>query len=822
MTWARVRAQFEALLDLPAAEQHARLAELAATEPGLAADVRRLLASDAAALGYLERPAAPPLVAAAAGQCFGRYELVRLLGSGGMGSVWEAVQHDPERRVALKLSVRGAQSAAERWRFEHEVRVLAALSHPAIATFFDAGTVQGDGTEVAWLAMELVDGARDVLRWADDQALARDQRIALFLRLCDAVAHGHRHGVLHRDLKAGNVLVSHDGQLKLIDFGVARALGTDGDAAPRTTTGELVGSLFTMAPEQLRGRPAAVGVGADVYALGVLLYQLLCGRLPFDFAGRSLAEVARIVLEQEPLPARAVRPDLPADLGWILAQALQKDPQRRYPTVEALVADLQRYRAHLPVTARAPRLGYRLAKFMRRHRIGALVAAALGGGLALGGYGLWHGAEEARAEAVVARRANEVSREVLRVVTDLFENIDDTEASRELTVHQLLASAGLDERATADPLVEQAVREVRGRTFARLRRFPEARAELERAHELHGRAAAPGDAAEAARVAAHGQLLAADLGRVLTRTGERPRGEQLLRAAVAATARGAEDRTRRKVLTTFCQWLADENLAAELLPAAEELRAVGERMQNAATVLLAEQRIAEAASRLGRHDLAIEASGRAWRAACERFGDEHRVPCAMLQTHVRALQVARRLDEAEALYPRLVAACRTVFGEGHGNHLAVLNNQVALLFARGRMAEAVAGMQQIVDAHEARGGPLTAERVTAIHNLGQVLTQANRFAEAEPHLRRAAAAAPAVFGPEDPDGLWMPFHLGACLAWQQKWTEAEPLLRSSHERLAAVLPPGDPDLAKARTTLAAAHAHNGDASGAAAWRARAQ
>ncbi|MBL8728534.1 MAG: protein kinase [Planctomycetes bacterium] len=826
MSWSQVRREFERLCDLPPAAVAARLAALAATDRGLAQQVRELLAQDAAAPQFLERgpqplPGARSVTFAAAGARLGRYELVRPLGSGGMGAVWEARQAEPQRRVAIKLVVRGGRSEAERWRFRHEVQVLAQLRHPAIATLFEAGEDEVGDSLVSWFAMELVDGGTDLLSWARRHGLSREARLALFEQLGEAVDHGHRHGVLHRDLKPGNVLVDRDGRLQLIDFGVARAFGPDADTdgATPTVAGEIVGTLQYMAPEQLRGDSAAIGTAADVYALGVILYQLLCDRAPYDLGGVPFARIAAIVLEQEPRPPRAVVPDLPADLGWIVLHALQKDPARRYQTARALLDDLRRWRAHEPVSARVPSVGYRLAKAMRRHRIGAFVGAAVVTGLAVGGYGLWRGAETARARERVAVRANEVSREALRVVTDLFEGIEDTEASRDLTVHELLVSAVLDEGATTDPAVEQALRELRGRTFARLRRYPEARAELERAWLLQGLpGGGPLQATDPVLVREHGHVLAADLGEVLVHTGERERGAAMLRDAVAATAVGASDATRRKIVTTWCKSLAEQNAATELLTAAAELRQLAARTDNEASAMLAEQRTAQAAIVLGQHDLAIAASERVWQLARGRFGDAHKVTCSMLQVHVMALQLAGQLDRAEALYPGLITMTRAVFGEGSTSLLKVLNNRVHLLHVQGRSQAAIDGLRQIVAAYEARGGKMTPERVTAIHNLGQVLCLDNRFAEAEPYLRRAAEASQDAFAAEDPDGISMRFHLGACLAWQRRWSEAEPMLLAEYERLAAALPAGHADVTNARNTIADGYRVNGHPEQAAAWR----
>ena len=852
MNWQRVRSEFDVLVQQPAPEREHRLRELATTDRWLAEQLRDLLQHDATAGQFLERQAVPPsTTAAVTGAHFGRYKLIRPIGSGGMGTVWEAEQQEPHRCVALKL-LTGVRSPAEQWRFRHEAQVLASLNHPAIATFHEAGSTTCDGAEIAWLVMELIDGARDVLTWADERSLDRTARINLFLRLCDAVAYGHRRGVLHRDLKPSNVLVDRHGALKLIDFGIARAVGDEHDH--RTHTGEIVGTLHTMAPEQLRGQPDAIGTPTDVYALGVLLYRLLCGRAPFAFEGKPWPEVARLVLETEPLSPRAARPDLPADLGWILLRCLAKEPHRRYPTVDALVDDLERFRTHLPIQAAAPSAAYRASKFVRRHRIAVAMTLVLTTGLGVATYGLWRGAEDAHAgerAAVAARteaqrdaaaakaatllaeaakeearqreqaalRADALSREVLRVTFDLFDGIEDTEQSRDLQVHELLSSARLDERATKEPAVEQMVREVRGNAFDRLHRPREARAEYERAVALQPAVVERSfDGPTAARE--HGLVLDAELGRLLVRTDERGRGEAMLQTAVDAVDKDVAVETRRRVLRTWCRFTGEENRSADLLETARELRDIAASTNDRVREMEADRWIAEAATALDQHDDAKTASLQAWQVARELYGDSHWITCSMLQTHVTALHRAGELDQVEALYPQLLELTARAYGERHPNVLMVRNNQVHLLMARGKRDEASAAMRGIVDLYTAIGGAMTTEHLTALHNLGMVLNLSGKFAEAEPLLAQAAAASRSLCGPDNPEGAMMRFNHGACLAWNQRLSEAEPVLLAEYKALCDLLPTDHVILQKSRRTISDAYRKNGKPDEAKSWAAK--
>jgi tetratricopeptide (TPR) repeat protein len=831
---SRLRTLFEELLSLSPAARETALCALSGTDTELAPRLRELLRLDASAGAFLERGEAPTPVVAAPGQRLGRFTLLRPLGSGGMGAVWEAEQREPGRRVALKLLTQGARSAAQRWRFEHEAQVLATLQHPAIATFFEAGVQPTADGEIAWFAMELVPDAVDVLTFARRAALSRDDRLRLFLRLCAAVAHGHRHGVVHRDLKPGNVLVAGDGSLKLIDFGIARVVDADAHDTVRTRTGDLVGTLHWMSPEQVRGE-RTIGPASDVYALGVLLYQLLCGEGPFVLAGRSLTEIARIVLEHEPTPPQRLVRDLPADLAWVMLRALEKDVARRYATVDAFGADVERFLANQPVHARAAGAGYRLRKWLRRHRVAAAIGVAVVAGLAFGGYGLWRGREQAREGERLARqgeeaarageaaalRAGELSREVLRVTSGLFDAIDETAGSRDLKVHELLDAAVLDERSTADPEVEQAVREVRGSAYRRLGRYGEARREYERALVLQERVLAirAGTPAEA-EARSFGHLLRVELGRTLTQLGERERGEDLLREAVKASVTGCRDEHRLRVLLGFCRFLADSHHDEELLEVAADLRAAAQRARNVVATLAADRWEATAASALQRHEVATAASRRALDGSREQFGANSKYTCEAMAAWVTALQQAGDTAGAEAAYPELIALAKQVFGAGHDNLLTILNNQVHVLMARGKRTEAIAAMREIVAAHAARGEAMTPAHLLATHNLGMVLNLGGDHAAAEPLLARAAAASRELLAADDPEGAMMRFNHGACLAWLRRFAEAEPVLLAEFGQLERLLPAGHGLLARARRTVADAYEQNGQPQAAATWRRR--
>lgn len=431
-------AYFERWLDADPAQRAQLLAELAATNPAAHVCLLELIEADrtAAALHFLDSGALSNVGAEPdettlrdlAGSQFGAWRLQRLIGVGGAGQVWFARrcdgQHDGSAAIKL-LRVTDLDAYAQR-RFAREGRVLAGLEHPHIARLIDVGeSAHGQ----RYIVLEYIDGER-IDHWCDRHQTAIDARLRLFLQVCDAVSYAHAHLVVHRDLKPSNILVQEDGEVKLLDFGVAKLLtgDTPTDGAELTELTSAAGAAFTpeyASPEQFEGRP--VSVTSDVYSLGVVLYLLLTGRRPYGEDASTPVQLARVIAEHEPLrlsaatsertgntetiaARRATTPEqlrrvLRGDLDTIVGKALKKAPADRYASVQMLADDLRRYLDHRPIVARADSARYRLRKFMRRHRVGVgvsvLFALAVLAGVAST---VWQ-AHEARRHAERAERS---------------------------------------------------------------------------------------------------------------------------------------------------------------------------------------------------------------------------------------------------------------------------------------------------------------------------------------------------------------------------------------------------------------------------------
>ena len=328
------------------------------------------------------------IVDLAAGSDLGGVAIVRLLAEGGMGRVYEGRQQSPDRLVAVKVLRAGLASRAMMRRFEQESHLLARLRHPHIAQVYTAGTYPHAGGDVPFFVMELVEGALPIDGFVRDRNLSVRQRVVLLRSVAGAVAYGHRQGIVHRDLKPGNILVDVDGEPKVIDFGVART--TDADLAVttlQTNAGQIVGTLRYMSPEQFDADISRIDARTDVYALGLVLYELLVGNLPYDVRGKPIVVAARIIREHDPqalatvsralVAAPGVRAAETRQLAAITGKCLEKRPSDRYATAEDLEADLTRWLAGEPVQARPPTALERMGRFLRRHRLAVTAAAVI-------------------------------------------------------------------------------------------------------------------------------------------------------------------------------------------------------------------------------------------------------------------------------------------------------------------------------------------------------------------------------------------------------------------------------------------------------------
>jgi DNA-binding SARP family transcriptional activator/tRNA A-37 threonylcarbamoyl transferase component Bud32 len=717
-----------------------------------------------------------------AGTVIGPYKLLQKLGEGGMGTVWVAEQRQPvKRRVALKLIKPGLDSARVLRRFEAERQVLALMDHTHIAKVFDAGTTpQGR----PYFVMELVHGV-PITRYGDELNLPVRERLALFVPVCQAIQHAHQKGIIHRDIKPSNVLVCmQDGKPvpKVIDFGVAKALHQQlSEGSLYTEFGALVGTLEYMAPEQAEMSPLGVDTRADVYALGVLLYELLTGTTPLDrkrVRKAALAEVLRLIREEEPPkpstrltaskaslasvaahrrtePGRLAK-EVRGELDWIVMKCLEKDRTRRYETANGLARDVERYLADEPVEACPPSAGYRLRKLVRRYRgpvlAGALVLLALVAGMVGTTWGLIRAEQAAGQE----RQARESEREQRRLAEKRKQaaEANEREALREKRIAEAVRTfLERDLLRQADPTAQaNALRQAGGGFQAR---------ENPTIKELLDRAAAelaPGKID--AKFPEQPEVQAS----ILRTVGDTYRGIGAYGQAVAFLSRssdtyrhalGANHPSTLNTLANLAEVYRVAGKAAEAIALLERVRdaSVEKLGTDHPDTLNTVANLAGAYLTAGKAAEAIALLERVRDAKVQKLGTDHPDTLTTLANLAVAYRAAGKTAEAIVLYEQVRDARVKKLGADHPDTLTTLANLATAYRAAGKTAEAIALLERVRDAFAEKLGIDHPATLTALNNLANAYGAAGKTAEAIALLERVRDAKVQKLGTDHPDTL---------------------------------------------------------------------
>ncbi|MDP6692959.1 MAG: serine/threonine-protein kinase [Phycisphaerales bacterium] len=400
--------------------------------------------SDDSGKGSMPEPSKVPSVGMPSE--IGRYKILGVIGSGGMGHVYEAMQEAPRRRVALKVIRSGAASEMALRRFQFETQILAKLHHPNIAQIYEAGTWESPEGDVPFFAMEYIPGRLGIIQYVQKRNLSTRDRLELFSKVCDAVHHGHQKGIIHRDLKPDNILIDSNGEPKIIDFGVARA--TDADLAVttmQTTMGQLIGTLQYMSPEQCDADPDQIDTRSDVYALGVILFQLLSGKLPYDLRRQAIHEAIRVIKEQRPSSMATISGTLKGDVDTIAMKAMEKDRERRYQSAAELANDISHFLNSEPIEARPLSIVYQLRLFTKKYKRSCVAIIALVLTIILGIMGTSWGMIEANKQKAIAieqrdvaeKRADDILKMSQESVTTIYNGIKKVNAAIEVRLEVL-------------------------------------------------------------------------------------------------------------------------------------------------------------------------------------------------------------------------------------------------------------------------------------------------------------------------------------------------------------------------------------------------
>jgi eukaryotic-like serine/threonine-protein kinase len=795
--WLRASSHLDRVLDLPPHQRAACLDEIRATDPEIATDVEAMLDQhrQLSAEGFLDTVVPiKPVEASLAGVTIGTYTLTSVIGYGGMGSVWLASRSDGrfEGQVAVKLLNAALVGRGGEERFRREGTILARLSHPHIARLIDAGV---SSTGQPYLVLELVKG-QHIDTYCDEERLSVEARIRLFLDVLSAVAHAHANLIVHRDVKPSNVLVTADGQVKLLDFSIAKLIEDDGLSRLTREGGAAMTPKYA-APEQVTGGP--ITTATDVYSLGVLLFESLSGQHPAGRSPKSPAEFAAAITEREPLrlsaavhqgigseelervaAQRATTPDrlarlLRGDLETILGKALKKDHTERYGSVAEFADDLRRHVEHQPITARADTVRYRTAKFARRHwrGLGAGAAAAIALVTLVGFYTVRLATERDRA-TLNAEKAARVS----GLLTEVLTSADPYRTSGAApTVRDLLddTAARIETDLFNQPESQVEMFAVIGRTYERLGLLDKALPSLERALAVGRRTFGTEDV----RVA---QSLN-NLGVLQRVSGNLAAAEPLLVESLAIRRRllGSDDKDVAITLVELARLLKDRGRSDEAEAPIREALAIRKR-------LFGDEHRETATSKnelglwLWEHgDLAgAETLLRENVATSERLlGPDHPNAGTSKGNLGNLLNAKGDAEGAEALLRENIRVRRKVFGDAHTEYAMALPSLAGALETQGKLAEAQALLEQALQIARPQLGKDHPRVVGVAVDLARVSIERGHGAASEATLRHALQIRERLYPADDWRIAQAQSLLGAALLAQGRPEEAEPLMRAA-------------------------------------------
>lgn len=747
-----------------------------AEDPSLRTEVEALLSEDADPL-LTDPPVAGPgvdLPAPPAPEIPG-FTIGRVLGIGGMGIVYEAEQERPRRRVALKVLRPGLHTRDRLKRFELEAEFLARLTHPAIGQIFDAGAT---ADQRPYFAMELIEG-RPITHHVEAAELDTRARLRLFLTVCEGVQYAHQHAVIHRDLKPSNILVTQDGRVKILDFGIARATDSDIQSITlQTDTGQLLGTLPYMSPEQASGDPNAIDTRTDVYSLGLVLFEMLTGQPARPLQDLSFPDAIQAVRTVEPTRLSSFDRRLRGDLETIATKALEHDKERRYPSVFEFADDIRRYLDSEPITARPPSAAYQIRKFARRNRALVTGVAAVMLVLLVGLVGVSLALERA---TVARRRTQDALAEAKRqthitqAVNDFFNNDllaaanpENNPGETDITVRQALdaAAKSIEGRFKDEPLVEAAIQYTIAETYFSLGRFEDAIPHARRAFELRKANLPASDPA----IADAEDTLAVSL----HFKGDLDAAEPIYKDLVARRRahEGEDSANTIGAVTMLASLYADQGQFDKAEPLLVDVVDRGTRVLgfDSRNVLTAADNLAGLRYRQHRYDEAAALFRKILDARTRVLGPDSVDTISAMASLALTLDRAGKYEEAEPMARKALEEHRRILGPDHPYTQTVQTNLGLLEIDRKNYQEAERLIREVYDLRMRTIGPDASDTLVSKAMLARALVCLGRYAEAEPLATGAANGFIKLRGPDHPYTI---VAISGCVTLYEKWNKPE-------------------------------------------------
>ena len=767
------------------------------------------------------------------GQKVGPCTLRQLIGTGGMGAVYEgavyeAVQENPRRTVAIKLMRRGIVSRSALRRFEFESQILARLRHPGIAQVYEAGTHVEEGEETPYFIMEYIPGAEPITEYAQRQDLSIKERMTLFRMVCDAVQHGHLKGIVHRDLKPANILISSSGQPKVIDFGVARS--TDSDLALttlQTDVGQILGTLQYMSPEQCAADPNDIDTRSDVYALGVVLHELLTGQVPYDVGAAALHEAVRIIREDSPARLSTIDRRLKGDLETITGKALEKERGRRYQSASALADDIGHWLDDEPIKARPPSAIDMLIRFARRHTAAAIAISAVFLTLLVTVTITTFSAIEALRQREIAQEAQvdqvrqrEAAVSVKDFLKEMIANVDPARSGRiaEAGMSEMLerASERIDLEFADQPGLQAELRTTLGDTWTGIGLYDQGLKEYQVAfdlrEELYG-----AESKEAL-------LSKGRLGRALDRMGRQDEAIEMFRQQIEGMSLvvSLEDPDLLKAKIDLSgvhrergQFAEAEVLLAEVIDGSSIVSAEHSNLSVSAKVAMG-QLVRAQGDPTGGEQWFVDAL-----ADLDQMEGVDHVRRQSIQYNVAISKAIQdQTEEAIVMLRQLLEDRESTLGADHPQTLATAGTLGGVLANSGDLAAAEPHFQRVYDGQLRVLGAEHPNTLNTLSNLGNMQMEQGKFELGYASAQMGLAAAMRTRGLDDPTTCMFQRLMARVLIKQEKYEEAQELAQLAVDGAVSVYGENSGETTLALDMLLQVLDAKGDTEGAEAVRAR--
>ncbi len=724
------------------------------------------------------------------------YKLIRPIASGGMGTVFLAEQEHPQRLVALKVMKQGLASRSALRRFEYESEILGRLRHPGIAQVYEAGMHDDGSGGVPYFAMEYVADARILTDYVTTNRLNESECLELFVDICDAVHHGHQKGIVHRDLKPANILVDLTGQVKVIDFGVARTTDADRTDTLQTQVGQLVGTVQYMSPEQIEADPNDIDTRSDVYALGLCLYEMLSGRLPYDLEALPLHEATRIIQHVEPRRLSTFAPEVRGDIETIVLHALEKERDRRYQSAHDFAADIRRYLKYEPIVARPPSTWYITTRFVRRNRVVVGFVTALFLALIGGIFGISAALIKAENEREIAV-ANWTRAEIAQGIWDhAMEQVTAREGgTNNARIVDLLdvIDVEIDTTVQDQPDVEAHIRRSIGNAYKSVGEYVRAARQLRAALRIR-RELTPEPTAALA-------LLMRDLGSVLWFNGEFARAEPLFRESLEVLRSLDGDEASDEETANALNYLAACLNSQQDYPRAEELyrEALDMRMaillnaSEAATRADAREKIARSKNNLatslmsqGKYEQAQMYLADAIDIVAElRGGRDHIDVARGLSNLGRCMAALGKTGEARDAFIESLKTKRAQLQPGHSSIAATLHYLAELSYREAQYADAENEAREALAIRQGAFRPGHRRTCESAELLAKAIEAQGRWEDAHVGWLDTVACLEAQ-NPQRSSSIELTRqHAASMLIELDRAPEAEPVMLAAHEAIVA-------------------------------------